>query len=285
MRKTMSTKSSENVNLKLDPLWDAESKFRDYSIQMETLVNDQCKNGIAPGSPEKTAASIKDVVLKYRARFAHPDWARGMPELIKASKKAELALLSLFQAIGDLHPLGFEEIEKKLLLQLELGQKLKGLPIPASIEQRQKSDKKPLLRVIARLYLRTSLNGLVVPSLYAGLKQRQTKTGKKNWATTDKYVEPVIDLIRTWHDLTGSRAVSPKQEPGNKEEKASQISTEFIRVGLLMIDDNLKPLEARMKAITAIRSALKIEKQALAIVRQKLKDIQLVGSSLEKRNI
>ena len=281
--KTMPTEGSKNVNPKLDPLWDAESKFHDYSNQMEKLVNDQCKNGTALGSPEKTAASIKDVVLRYRLRFANPDWTRGMPELIKASKKAEQALLSLFQAVDHLHPLGFDEIENHLLLLLELGQKLKGLPVPESIEQRQKIDKKALLKVIARLYQRTFLYGRVVPALNAGPKQRQTKSGKKNWATTDKYVEPVIDLIRTWHDLTGFHAVSPKQEPGNKEEKASQVSTEFVRLGLLMIDDNLKPLEARQKAITAIKSALKIEKQALVIVQQKLRTIQSIESHLKTR--
>jgi hypothetical protein len=85
--------------------------------------------------------------------------------------------------------------------------------------------------------------------------------------------------------LTGFHAVSPKQEPGNKEEKASQASTEFVRLGLLTIDDNLKPLEARQKAITAIKSALKIEKQALVIARQKLKDLRLIESSIEARNI
>ena len=282
---TMPKEASKNQEPKLDSIWDANPKFHDYSRQMETLVNNKCKKGTALGSSEKISASIRDVVLRYRLRFANPDWASGMPELIKASKKAEPALLSLLQAVEHLHPIGFDEIENHLLHLLELGQKLKGLPVPESIKQREKSDKKMLLRVIARLYQRTFLYSHVVPALNAGPKQHQTKSGKKNWATTDKYVEPVHDLIRTWHDLTGVHVVSPKQEPGNKEEKASQASTEFVRLGLLMIDDDLKPLEARQKAITAIKSALKIEKQALAIAQQKLVDLQLIQSSIEERNI
>ncbi len=63
-------------------------------------------------------------------------------------------------------------------------------------------------------------------------------------------------LIDAWEDLTGENAVTPKgTAPGkDREQQASQPSTEFIRLCLKMINPKIKLSEA----MTSIKNALSL---------------------------
>jgi hypothetical protein len=68
------------------------------------------------------------------------------------------------------------------------------------------------------------------------------------------YVAPTLELVELWQKLTAAKVVWPR---GKHEDVAIQRSTEFIRLGLQMID----PKVTVSNAITSIKNALKLNRE------------------------
>ena len=81
------------------------------------------------------------------------------------------------------------------------------------------------------------------------------------------YDWPVIELMNLWEEITGMTTVTPRNAKGKKgRSEGFQSSTEFVQIGLRMIDNAATSSEAN----TAIRNVLKVRKQSEGL---SLKDI------------
>ena len=90
---------------------------------------------------------------------------------------------------------------------------------------------------------------------------------------SNPYIVPTLALIELWRQLTGIKASSPKNSPCVKYTKfiqADQISTEFVRVCLTMIDPNLPVGKSARTAVTAIKRAREVEERLQAIIRSQI---------------
>jgi hypothetical protein len=258
------------TSLRKAELSDFIAKYRIQLNEMGLLVMKQ--RAISEGHvhdskitavPDEILQPIALAVLNQQLRHTDPVHTVGLPEFIKASENAAEALHDLAAALENVHPYAYRELEERVLFDF----KLSGRNIPKWFGLLPDYDRDDLLLDIIKLASRTKLYHIVSPTI----EKNPVEKNNAGWSTS-QYVMPAYELMKAWVRLTGSRAVSAKQPKGIKGSAAVQPSTEFVRIGLTIIDEHLTPKAALTKAITAIKEALKTENEARDLLAQQGKD-------------
>jgi hypothetical protein len=188
---------------------------------------------------ESLQLMLGEIVYLYRRRLRDREYFARIESCIRS---AEASSESLTQII-------------KTLCKLDIGH-IKGLMFAASEIDPPHFDNQDFMGFVRRFDEFKSMMEVFCLALMAATGTSAEPRGKG--APGLPYTAAAFELAEAWEELTGKPVVSPKGKVrGKKSELESpQSSTQFVRLGLKMID----PKSTLPNAITSIRNVLALKK-------------------------
>jgi hypothetical protein len=204
---------------------------------------------------------LGEIVYRYRDRFSDPQYFDRIRECINAANCASENIGLVFKRFVGLDidkytDAGNNPEELKHLKRIDIDHIQKVMSAINNLSPRNFPIKGylDLLKHLKEIQLI-----LMVLSAALILGTVTTVTPRERGRPRLPYVFSTLDLIEAWEDMMGTKVVSPKGTVAGKKGQleAAQPSTEFVRLGLRMIKDEITTAEA----MTSIKNALKLREQ------------------------
>jgi hypothetical protein len=212
---------------------------------------------------------VGGIVLRHCRQFQNPNYFNCLQAVSDACRSAVEGLTRTSTVLKKLDSHAATKLEYLIAL---LGRAARE-PIAGYGPQQ-------LLKSVSQLRERLDLYRVATNVVASGATKLKDKRGKKAKGRLRlPYALPTLELISAWESLTGKQVSSPKIErdvkgkKGKKSAEATQPSTEFVRLGLCMIDRDLTPRDSGKNAVTMIRRVLVLQKKTQAKMSGRSKSI------------